>query len=313
MNILVTGGAGFIGSHIADAYIREGHRVVVMDNLSSGKREQVNPQAKFYEMDIMSPDVENIFKVENIDAINHHAAQISVTQSVADPLFDAEINILGSLKLMKWAQAYNVQKFIFASTGGALYGEQETYPADEQHPVRPMSPYGIAKLTVERYLEFYRDNFGLQPAMLRYANVYGPRQDPHGEAGVVAIFCKKLIKDQKPVIFGDGEQTRDFVSVFDVAAANLTALTQDCRGSYNIGTGAETSVNTITRLITKASGKNIQPQYDPPRMGEQRRSSIDSARFQEEFGWRPVQPLEEGLKDTFNYFAEIPAQAINPG
>jgi len=303
MNILVTGGAGFIGSHIVDAYIREGHRVVVLDNLSTGKREQVHADAAFYKMDLVDPEVKDIFERENIEAINHHAAQISVTQSVADPAFDAEINIVGSLKLLELAVSHQVRKFIFASTGGALYGEQDYYPADEAHPTQPMSPYGIAKLTVERYLNSYQENFNIQPTILRYSNVYGPRQDPHGEAGVVAIFCKQLLKDQKPVIFGDGEQTRDFVSAFDVASANLKALSENCKGTYNIGTGEETSVNAITASLIKASGKALSPRHDPPRMGEQRRSAIDFGKFNRDHGWQPTQTLDEGLKDTFDFFA----------
>ena len=286
MNILVTGGAGFIGSHIVDAYIREGHRVVVLDNLSTGKREQVNPDATFYGVDLMDSEVKDIFEKEKIEAINHHAAQISVTQSVADPAFDAKINIVGSLKLLELAVSHQVRKFIFASTGGALYGEQEYYPANEEHPAQPMSPYGIAKLTVERYLTYYQENFNLQTTVLRYSNVYGPRQDPHGEAGVVAIFCKQLLKDKIPVIFGDGEQTRDFVSVFDVVNANLKALLENCKGTYNVGTGKETSVNTIAARLIKASGKALSPQYDPPRLGEQRRSSIDYGKFNKDHGWQ---------------------------
>ena len=308
MNILVTGGAGFIGSHIVDAYIREGHRVVVLDNLSTGKREQVNPDATFYGVDLMDSEVKDIFEKEKIEAINHHAAQISVTQSVADPAFDAKINIVGSLKLLELAVSHQVRKFIFASTGGALYGEQEYYPANEEHPAQPMSPYGIAKLTVERYLTYYQENFNLQPTVLRYSNVYGPRQDPHGEAGVVAIFCKQLLKDKIPVIFGDGEQTRDFVSVFDVVNANLKALLENCKGTYNVGTGKETSVNTIAARLIKASGKALSPQHGPPRRGEQRRSSIDYAKFNKDHGWQPTQDLDEGLKDTFDFFAH-PSQA----
>lgn len=303
MNILVTGGAGFIGSHIVDAYIREGHRVVVLDNLSTGKREQVHPDAAFHAIDLMDPEIKDIFQRENIEVINHHAAQISVTQSVADPAFDAEVNIVGSLKLLKLAAAHQIRKFIFASTGGALYGEQDYYPADEKHSTQPMSPYGIAKLTVERYLGYYQENFNIQPAILRYSNVYGPRQDPHGEAGVVAIFCKQLLKGQNPVIFGDGEQTRDFVSVFDVVNANLKALSENCNGTYNVGTGKETSVNTIAASLIEASGKTLSPQLDPPRMGEQRRSSIDYGKFNRDHGWQPVQPLNEGLKNTFDFFA----------
>jgi len=310
MKILVTGGAGFIGSHIVDAYIREGHRVVVLDNLSTGKREQVHPDATFYALDLLNPEINNIFEREKIEIINHHAAQISVTQSVANPSFDAEVNIVGSLKLLQLAATHQIRKFIFASTGGALYGEQEYYPADEKHPTQPMSPYGIAKLTVERYMDYHRENFKIQPAILRYSNVYGPRQDPHGEAGVVAIFCKQLLKDQSPVIFGDGEQTRDFVSVFDVVNANLKALSENCNGTYNVGTGKETSVNTIAASLVKASGKTLSPQHNPPRMGEQRRSSIDYGKFNKDHGWQPVQSLDEGLKDTFDFFANpSPAQA----
>ncbi len=313
MNILVTGGAGFIGSHIVDAYIREDRRVVVLDNLSTGKREQVHPDAAFYALDLMDPEVKDIFKREKIEVINHHAAQISVTQSVTDPAFDAEVNIVGSLKLLQLAVAHQVRKFIFASTGGALYGEQDYYPANEEHPTQPMSPYGIAKLTVERYLNYYRENFNLQPTILRYSNAYGPRQDPHGEAGVVAIFCKQLLKDQHPVIFGDGEQTRDFVSVFDVVSANLKALSKNCKGTYNVGTGKETSVNTIAASLIKASGKALSPQLDPPRMGEQRRSSIDYGKFNKDHGWQPVQPLDEGLKDTFDFFAHPSRVESNSG
>lgn len=303
MNILVTGGAGFIGSHIVDAYIREGHRVAVLDNLSTGKREQVHPGATLYEMDLKDPAVADIFKRENIEAVNHHAAQISVTQSVADPVFDAEVNILGSLKLLKLCVTHKVKKIVFASTGGALYGEQEYFPADEEHPKQPLSPYGIAKLTVERYLGFFQENFNMETAILRYSNVYGPRQDPHGEAGVVAIFCQLLLKGQPPVIFGDGEQTRDFVSVADVASANVIALSEHCHGVYNIGTGIETSVNTLATHLIEVSKKNIFPQHDPPRVGEQLRSSINSENFQREHGWKPTTPLKDGLKATFDFFA----------
>jgi len=303
MNILVTGGAGFIGSHIVDAYIQEGHHVVVLDNLSTGKREQVHPNATFHKIGLMDDEVKDIFEKENIEVINHHAAQISVTHSVADPAFDAKINIVGSLKLLELAVSHKVRKFIYASTGGALYGEQDYYPADEEHPKQPLSPYGIAKLTVEQYLHYYQENYDIQPAILRYSNVYGPRQDPHGEAGVVAIFCKQLLKNQNPVIFGDGEQTRDFVSVFDVVNANLKALPENCKGIYNVGTGKETSVNTIAANLTKASGKSLSPQHNPPRRGEQRRSAIDYEKFNRDHGWQPTQALDESLKDTFDFFA----------
>jgi len=304
MNILVTGGAGFIGSHVVDHFLREGHRVVVLDNLSTGKKEYLNPEATFYEMDIMDPQVKGIFEKENIQIINHHAAQISVTQSVANPLFDAEINVIGSLKLLKLAIDFKVDKFIFASTGGALYGEQEYYPAREDHPCRPLSPYGIAKFSVENYIRFYKQTHGLNAAVLRYSNVYGPRQDPHGEAGVVAIFCQKLIRDEVPIIFGDGKQTRDFVSVSDVAQANLAALTSDCEDTYNVGTGKETSVNQMVECLVKLADKKIDPRYDPPRKGEQLRSVIDYKKINSACGWEPRTALEDGLKDTYRFFSD---------
>ena len=299
----MTGGAGFIGSHIADRYLQEGHRVVVLDNLSSGKREQVAPQAVFYKMDLMDPEVERIFEKEAIDVINHHAAQISVTQSVEDPDFDAEINIVGTLKLLNRAVCHGVKKFIFASTGGALYGDQEQYPAPEDHPCRPTSPYGISKWSVEQYLEYFRRNFPLERVIFRYSNVYGPRQDPHGEAGVVAIFSQKLVQSQPPVIFGDGKQTRDFISVFDVVAANVIALDPSCQGTFNVSTGQETSINNLTQCLTDISGKDIVTQYAPPRPGEAQRSSVDSRKFQEKFQWQLTRTLEQGLHETFEYFA----------
>ncbi len=303
MNILVTGGAGFIGSHITDRYLQEGHRVVVLDNLSSGKRQQVPPQAVFYKMDLMDPEVERIFEKEAIEVINHHAAQISVTQAVKEPDFDANINIVGTLKLLNRAVGHGVKKFIFASTGGALYGNQEQYPAPEDHPCRPMSPYGISKWTVEQYLRFFQASYPIAAVIFRYSNVYGPRQDPHGEAGVIAIFSQKLIQGQSPVIFGDGKQTRDFISVFDVVVANVIALDSSCQGTFNISTGQETSVNHLTGILTGISGKDIATQYAPPRSGEVQRSSVDSRKFQEKFQWQPSRTLEQGLSETFEYFA----------
>ncbi len=302
MNILVTGGAGFIGSHIVESYISKGYRVIVLDNLSSGKKSNIHPDAKFYEMDLMDPEVETIFKNEKIDKINHHAAQISVTQSVSDPSFDAEINILGSLKILKLANEYKVKKFVFASTGGAIYGEQEYFPACEKHPCRPLSPYGIAKFSVENYMRFYNQTYNLNTAVLRYSNVYGPRQDPHGEAGVVAIFCQKLIGNQIPIIYGDGEQTRDFVSVFDVVQANNVALSEDCQGVFNVGTAQETTVNSLSKYLTKISGKNIEASHESPRKGEQRRSVIDFRKLNSSFGWKPTYSLEKGLTKTYNFF-----------
>ncbi|MFQ5486376.1 MAG: NAD-dependent epimerase/dehydratase family protein, partial [Desulfobacterales bacterium] len=237
MKILVTGGAGFIGSHIVDACIEAGHRVVVLDDLSTGNREFLNPNATFYEMGIQDPSIKDIFAKEEIEVINHHAAQSSVNVSVNDPVFDASVNIIGSLHLLQNAVSFGVRKFLFASTGGAIYGDQEPIPASEQHPCEPVSPYGIAKFCLEKYFLFYQKEYNLSALTLRYSNVFGPRQNPHGEAGVVAIFCNRLENNESPVIYGDGEQTRDFISVHDVVRANLIGLENFHAGIYNIGTG----------------------------------------------------------------------------
>lgn len=306
MKILVTGGAGFIGSHLADAYIRLGHEVVVIDNLSSGKREQVPEQACFIQLDIRDAEVEDVFQREKFDAINHHAAQMSVTRSVANPILDADINILGSLNLLQLAVKYKVGRLLFASTGGAIYGEQETFPASESHPRQPTSPYGLSKLAVENYLGYYRKTFGLSASALRYSNVYGPRQDPHGEAGVVAIFCKQLKCGERPRIFGDGEQTRDFVSVRDVVQANVELLASDLSGAFNIGTGQETSVNTLAEVLIRHAAKTVSPEHLPERLGEQKRSAIDYGKIQRALGWHPRVTLAEGLGQTFDYFLQQP-------
>lgn len=303
MNILVTGGAGFIGSHIVDAYLKLGHRVVILDNLSSGKKENIAPEAVFYEMDLLDPQVEKLIKDEKIDVINHHAAQISVTHSVDHPIEDANINILGSLKLLEAAKSCGVKQLIFASTGGAIYGLQDVFPADENHACRPESPYAISKFSVENYLSFYRKTHGLNTTILRYSNVYGPRQDPHGEAGVVAIFCQKLLGKSETTIFGDGEQTRDFVSVQDVAQANALALTHSLAGMYNIGTGKETSVNELFHQIAQLAGNNASPKYAPARKGELQRSVIDPGRFQKSTDWKPDTALKDGLGQTYDFFS----------
>ena len=302
MNILVTGGAGFIGSHIVNTYIEAGHNVTVIDNLSSGEMRFLNPKAKFYEMDILSPDVSEVLKSEKINAINHHAAQISVSDSVANPLFDANANIIGTLQLIQSAVSLGVEKFIFASTGGAMYGEQVSFPASEEHPCHPLSPYGISKLSAENYIRYFNEQYGLSTTVLRYSNVFGPHQNPHGEAGVIAIFCQKLVKEQRPLICGDGEQTRDFISVRDVARANLIALEPACTGTFNVGTGIETSVNVLTEKLLKVSGKNISAEYGSARSGEQRRSSIDAKKFQHDFNWKPEVSIEQGLIETYDFF-----------
>lgn len=304
MNILITGGAGFIGSHIVDAYLQSGHRVVILDNLSSGKKKNIPSKAVFYEMDLLDPQVEKLIRDENIEVINHHAAQISVTHSVTDPLEDANINIIGSIRLLESAKSCGVKKFIFASTGGAIYGVQDSFPADENHACRPESPYAISKFSVENYLTFYRKTHGLNTVILRYSNVYGPRQDPHGEAGVVAIFCQKLLKKSQPTIFGDGEQTRDFISVLDVAQANVVALNSPLTGTFNISTGKETTVNELLQNIARMTGNGLTPQYGAPRKGELQRSVIDSGKFQKNMDWNPKVSLKEGLGKTYEFFSQ---------
>ena len=299
---MVTGGAGFIGSHIVNAYINAGHDVVIIDDLSSGEMRFVNPKAMFYQLNIHSPDVKIILEKEKISAINHHAGQISVSESVSDPLFDANSNIIGTLQLLQNAVSLKIDKFVFASTGGAMYGKQTTFPASEEHPCHPLSPYGISKLCAENYINYFRTQHGLSTTVLRYSNVYGPHQNPHGEAGVVAIFCQRLMEGLPPVICGDGEQTRDFISVRDVAQANIIALESKCKGIFNVGTGKETSVNFLTKELLKVSGVTTSVKHSPPRKGEQRRSSIDSEKLLKNFGWKPCISLEEGLFETINYF-----------
>ena len=243
--MLVTGGAGFIGSHVVDALIEEGHSVVVIDDLSSGKREHVHHDAKFHQLDIRSPDLEGVFAEERPEVVNHHAAQVDVRVSMADPIFDADVNILGSLNLLECARSHGVEKLIYASTGGAVYGQPAYLPCDEDHPVEPICPYGISKLAVEHYLYLYRQSYGLEYTILRYANVYGPRQDPFGEGGVVAIFARQMVEGEQVVINGSGEQERDFVYVDDVVRANLVAMERGDGETYNLGRGVGTSVNEL--------------------------------------------------------------------
>ncbi|MDI6804053.1 MAG: NAD-dependent epimerase/dehydratase family protein [Bacteroidota bacterium] len=302
MKILVTGGAGFIASHTTDAYINAGHSVVIIDNLSMGVKENINPKAKFYQLDIRDEKVKGIFEQEKFDVVNHHAAQMDVRKSVDDPMFDASVNILGVLNLLENCKKYDVNKFIFASTGGAIYGEQDYFPADEIHPVRPLSPYGITKLATEKYLFYYEQVFGLPYVVLRYANVYGPRQNPHGEAGVIAIFAKKMLEGGQPHINGDGKQTRDYVFVSDVVRANLLALEYSKSDIFNIGTGIETDVNVLFNQIKKLTNSNCDEYHAPAKLGEQLRSVLDTKKIEKVLNWKPQYNIEEGLRLTVDFF-----------
>ena len=302
MRILVTGGAGFIGSHIAEAFVREGHEVSIVDDLSSGREEQVPQGARFYRLDIRSPELRAVFATEKPEVLCHHAAQMDVRRSVADPGYDASVNILGLLNLMELGRQYGLRRVLFASTGGAVYGEQEVFPCPETHPTEPVSPYGVAKLASERYLHFYSVQYGISWVGLRYANVYGPRQNPHGEAGVVAIFTEKLLRGEQPVIHGDGLQTRDYVYVGDLVRANLLALESDYCGPLNLGTGKETDVNTLFHLLCELTGVTLPERHGPAKPGEQRRSCIDSGLAERVLGWRPEVELSEGLRRTVEFF-----------
>jgi UDP-glucose 4-epimerase len=302
LKILVTGGAGFIASHVADRFIEQGHKVVIVDNLKMGRLENVHPKAKFYLMDIRAKELEKIFEQESFDAVCHHAAQMDVRLSVSDPLYDADVNVLGTLNLLQNCVRHNVKKVIFASTGGAVYGEQEIFPCDETHPTRPVSPYGITKLAVEKYLYYYSIEFGLKFVILRYANVYGPRQNPQGEAGVVAIFTSRLLSGGQAIINGDGKQTRDYVYVGDVARMNIKALDYDQNDIFNVGTGIETDVNVVFRHLNKLTGENAEEKHGPSKPGEQKRSVISHEKAKKILNWSPEVDIEEGLKKTVDFF-----------
>lgn len=304
MKILVTGGAGFIASHVVDAYINLGHDVVVVDNLSSGKKEFINKKAKFYQADIRDRDkISRIFVKERPEVINHHAAQISVRNSVEDPLNDAEVNLLGLLNLLEEGRKIGVKKIIFASSGGVVYGEATNIPTPEDYnPLQPLSPYGVSKLASEYFLHVYQKMYKMPYIALRYSNVYGPRQNPHGEAGVVAIFSLKLLKGGNPIINGDGKQTRDYIYVGDVVEANKIALTSSEIGSFNIGTGIETNVLEIYQNIKEITGTSASAKHGPAKSGEQKRSVLSFQKARKILGWEPKVILKEGLKKTVEYF-----------
>jgi len=303
LKVLITGGAGFIGSNVADRFIEDGSEVVIVDDLSNGKEENINKEAKFYRCDIRDKQIPNIFEKERPQIVIHNAAQISVRISVEDPASDADINIIGALNILEACKKYKVGKVIFASSGGTVYGEQQYFPADESHPLCPISPYGVAKLTTEKYLYYYHYSFGLNYISLRYGNIYGPRQDPYGEAGVVAIFCNKMISGKNPTINGDGRQTRDYVYIRDVVEANVAAAGSDFIGEINIGTGKETDVVELFNVIKNISGNNsIKEIHGPSKEGEQRRGSLSHKKAEDIIGWQPKVKIEEGLKLTYGWF-----------
>jgi UDP-glucose 4-epimerase len=306
--ICVTGGAGFIGSHVADALVARGHRVIIVDDLSSGRRRNVPDGAELAVLDVRSREAAELLVDRGVEILVHHAAQMDVRRSVEDPRFDADVNILGLLNLLEAARRGGVRQVVFASTGGAIYGEQDAFPAGEDHPVRPLSPYGVAKLASERYLYFYHCQYGLEATCLRYANVYGPRQNPHGEAGVVAIFLHRLLAGQQPVINGDGLQTRDYVFVGDVVKANLAALGRHGFNIYNVGTGIETDVNTLFGHLHRAVGSGPAAIHGPGKAGEQLRSSISSALLERDLGVAVATPLADGLARTAEWFRENSGQ-----
>lgn len=300
--VCITGGAGFIGSHLADGFLAAGDRVLVLDDLSGGKRENVPDGAEFHALDIRSPEAARVVAESGIDLLVHHAAQMDVRRSVENPIFDADVNVLGTLNLLEACRRGGVRQVLFASTGGAIYGEQDAFPATEDHPTRPVSPYGVAKLAVERYLFFYHVAYGLDAACLRYANVYGERQNPHGEAGVVAIFLEKLLSGGTPTINGTGRQTRDYVHVSDIVRANLAAAGRPGFFTYNVGTGQETDVVELYRRIAAALGLDREAQHGPGKPGEQLRSVIDGSRARAELGLPEPLGLKQGLARTADWF-----------
>ncbi|KKP60016.1 MAG: hypothetical protein UR52_C0001G0096 [Candidatus Gottesmanbacteria bacterium GW2011_GWA1_34_13] len=303
MKILVTGGAGFIGSHIVDSYVKLGHQVIVIDNLITGRLKNLNPKAKFYQIDITNrQEVARLFDTEKPEILNHHAAQMDVRKSVEDPIFDAQTNILGFLNLMEEGRKNGLKKVIFASTGGAIYGDANIIPTPEIYLTNPVSPYGISKLTTEHYLYYYNWLYKINFCVLRYSNVYGPRQNPHGEAGVIAIFIKKMLNNEQPIINGDGTQIRDFVYVLDVVTANVSALNISQPIIVNIGTGIGTNLNVLFDELNQAAHLRFNKIYGPGKLGEQKTSTLDATNASKILNWKPRYDLKQGLLETVNFF-----------
>ena len=300
--VLVTGGAGFIGSHIVDLFVKSGYKVIVADNLSSGKIDNVNKKAVFHKIDIRDKKIKDLILDEKIDYVDHHAAQISVSRSVKDPYFDADVNVLGTINILEACRKSKVKKVIFASSGGTVYGDINKFPTTEKFPFAPTSPYGISKATIEYYLRFYYNEHKLNYIALRYSNVYGPRQDPHGEAGVVAIFCNLMLNGKTPTINGDGKYVRDYVYCEDVARANLLAMESNLIGGFNVGTSKGTDVTELFYYLAKIYKSKEKPLYGPPRPGDLRKSILSYELIKSKLKWKPQVEISKGLKVTLDFF-----------
>ncbi|MEP7355645.1 MAG: NAD-dependent epimerase/dehydratase family protein [Anaerolineales bacterium] len=304
MKILVTGGAGFIGSHVVDAMLAVGHSVVIVDDLSTGRKRNLNPAAKFYQMDIRDPGLAGVIERERPEVIDHHAAQMDVRRSVVDPLFDADVNVRGTINLLEAARTHGVRKVIYVSTGGAAYGEPKYLPCDEDHPIDPICQYGVSKHVVEHYLFVYKHLYGLDYTVLRYPNVYGPRQDPHGEAGVIAILSGQMLAGKPVTINGTGQQERDFVYVADCARANVLALNNGSGTIYNLGSNRGTSVNLLFSTLANIIGYSAEPRYGPAKAGETFKIYLDGTRARDQLDWSPTVDLDRGLQQTVAYLRE---------
>jgi len=304
LKVLVTGGGGFIGSHIVDALVQRGDDVAVIDDLSEGQRDRVNPKARFYQMSICDPDIAGVFEKERPEVVNHHAAHILLRRSVEQPMHDASINILGTVNVLANAVRSGVRKLIYASSGGAIYGEPEYLPVDENHRIQPVSQYGVSKYCAEHYIDLYARQSKLKYAILRYANVYGPRQNPFGEAGVVAIFARQMMRGERPTIFGPGDKTRDYAHVSDIVGVNLLAIERGDNVTCNIGTGVETSDQQIFDAVAEAVGYKEKPEYIAVRPGEIQRICLECSRAKDEFGWCAAVELKQGIASTVKYFKE---------
>ncbi|MBU2603584.1 MAG: NAD-dependent epimerase/dehydratase family protein [Actinobacteria bacterium] len=302
MRALVTGGAGFIASHVADRLLEEGHDVAIVDNFATGKRANLPPSARFHELDIRDPALADVFAEERPEIVIHHAAQMDVRRSVEEPAYDADVNLLGTLNLLERCREHGTRKVVYAGTGGAMFGEAAYLPVDERHPVMPISPYGVSKHTVEHYLHAYHVNFGLDFTVLRYPNVYGPRQDPHGEAGVVAIFALQMLDGRQPLIFGDGSKTRDYCFVSDIVQANMLATERGGAGLFNIGRGVEVSDLEVFETVRAAVGSTVEPQYAPTRPGEVEHIALDAALAGRELDWEWKVGFQEGVEKAVEFY-----------